>query len=106
MTGNGSKFSNFETYDGNSVKFENDTPYPMKGKGFVILTYKITCENTYYVEGLNYNLLNVAQLKRSSCKVEFNQRKALIYNEEDKIIGSGDQKKVTYSTLMKSVRYA
>ena len=48
-----SKFSTFETYDGNSVKFGNDAPCPIKGKGYVILTDKITCENTYYVEGLN-----------------------------------------------------
>ena len=35
----------------------------------------------------------MAQLNRLGCKVEFNQKKALIYNEEDKIIESGDQTK-------------
>ena len=93
MTSDGSKFSTFETYDGNNVKVANDAPCPIKGKGSIILIDKITCDNTYYVEGLNYNLLSVAQLNRSGCKVEFNLRKALIYNEEGKIIGSGDQTK-------------
>ena len=93
MTGDRSKFNTFGTYDGNSVKFGNDAPCPMKGKGSVILTDKTTCGNTYYVEGLNYNFLSVTQLNISGCKVEFNQRKALIYNEEGKINGSGDQTK-------------
>ena len=93
MTGNRSQFSTFETYDGNNVKFGNDASCHIKGKGSVILTNKITCDNTYYVEGLNYNLLSVSQLNRLGCKFEFNQRKDFIYNEEGKIIGSGDQTK-------------
>ena len=32
-----------------TIKFGNDAPCPMKGKGYFILTDKITCENTYYV---------------------------------------------------------
>ena len=74
-TSDRSKFSILETYDGNSVKFGNDAPCLVKGKEFVILTDKITCDNTEYGEGLNYNFLSVAQLNRLGCKVEFNQRK-------------------------------
>ena len=37
--------------------------------------------------------MSVTQLNISRCKVEFNQRKDLIYNIEGKLIGSGDQKK-------------
>ena len=64
MTSNKSKFKIFESYDGNNVKFGNDAPCPIKGKGSVELIEKITCENTYFVEGLNYNLLSVSQLHR------------------------------------------
>ena len=35
----------------------------------------------------------MAELNRSGCKVEFNQRKALIYNTEGKLIGNRDQTK-------------
>ena len=52
MTSDRSKLETFESYDGNTIKFGNDAPCPMKGKGLVILTEKITCDNTYYVEGL------------------------------------------------------
>ena len=65
MTSDKSKFNIFESYDGNKVKFGNDAPCPIKGNGSIILTNKITCDNTYFVEGLNYNLLSVAQLNRS-----------------------------------------
>ena len=90
MTSDRSKFSTFETYDGNSVKFINDTPCLVKWKGSIILIDKITYDKNYNVEGLNYNMLNVVQLNRLGCIVEFNQRKASIYNVEGKIIRSGD----------------
>ena len=52
----------------------------MKGKWSIVLIYKITYANTYYVEGLNYNFLSVSKLNRFGCKVEFNQKKVLIYD--------------------------
>ena len=52
---------------------------------------KIICDNAYYVEGLNYNLLSVSQLNSLGCKVEFDNRKAKMYETDGKIIGSGDQ---------------
>ena len=93
MTGDTSKFSTFETYDENNVKFGNDAPCHMKGKGYVVLTNKIICDNTKFLEGLNYNLLSVAQLNRSGCKVEFIQRMALIYNIESNLIRSEEKTK-------------
>ena len=63
-----------------------------KSKGSIVLINKITCENTYFV-GLNYNFLSVAQLNRSGYKVEFNQKKALIYNFEGELSGSGERTK-------------
>ena len=57
-------FITFTQYDGNSVRFGNDAPCLIKGKGRIKLTEKISCDNAYYVEGLNYNLLSVSQLGR------------------------------------------
>ena len=53
MTGDRSKFETFEHYNGNNVRFDNDAPCLVKGKGSIKLTDKITCNNIYYVEGLN-----------------------------------------------------
>ena len=60
MIGDKSKFITFTQYDGNSVRFGNNAPCLIKGKGSIKLTKKITCDNAYYVEGLNYNLLSVS----------------------------------------------
>ena len=87
------KFKNFENCDGNSVKFGNDSPCPMKGKGYVVLTDKIAYKNIYFVEGLIYNLLIFSQLNRLGEKVEFNQKKTLIYNSEGELSGSGERMK-------------
>ena len=42
-----------------------------KGKGSIKFIDKISCDNAYYVEGLNYNLLSVSQLNNLGWKVEF-----------------------------------
>ena len=75
----------------------------MKGKGFVVFIDKITCENTYFVEGLNYNLLSVVQLNRLGYKVEFNQKKALIYNSRGELSGSGERTKGNLFYLDESI---
>ena len=93
MPGDKSKFKTFESYNGNNVKYGNDTPCPMKGKGSIVLIDKITCENTYLVEGLNYNFLSIAQLNRFGYKVEFNQKKALIYNSKGELSNSCERTK-------------
>ena len=59
MIGDKSKFFTLSQYDGNSVRFRNDAPCIIKGKSFIKLTKNISCDNAYYVEGLNYNLLSV-----------------------------------------------
>ena len=71
MTRDKSKFITLTCYDGNSVWFGNDSPCLIKRKGSIKHTDKISCENAYYVEGLNYNLLSVSQLNNLGCKVEF-----------------------------------
>ena len=76
MTGDKSKFITLICYDGNSVRFGNDAPCLIKGKGYIKLIDKISCDNAYYVEGLNYNLLSVSQLNNLGCKVEFENKSA------------------------------
>ena len=49
------------------------------------------CDNSYYVEGLNYNLLSVSQLNSSGCKVEFENKIAKIYVTNGKLIRKGDK---------------
>ena len=49
------------------------------------------CDNAYYVEGLNYNMLCVSELNNIGCKVEFEIKIAKIYETNRKLIGKGDQ---------------
>ena len=91
MTGDKSKFITLNFYDGNGVRFVNDVPSLIKGKGFIKLTDKILCDNAYYVEGLNYNLLSVSQLNNLGCKVESGNKISKIYVTNGKLIGKGDQ---------------
>ena len=62
MTGDKSKFETFENYNRNSVRFGNDAPCLVRGKGSIKLTDKIICDNAYYVEELKYNLLSVLKI--------------------------------------------
>lgn len=91
MTSDKSKFITLENYNGNNVRFSNDAPYLIKGKGSIRLIDKIMCENAYYVEGVNYNMLSVSQLNSLVYKFEFRNRKAKNYDADGKLIGSGDQ---------------
>ena len=47
MVGDTSKFEKLEHYKGSRVKFRNDAPYYVKGKGSIILNDKIRCDNAY-----------------------------------------------------------
>ena len=53
MIGDKGKFTTFTHYDGNNVRFGNDAPRIIKGKGSIKLIEKISCNNAYYVEELN-----------------------------------------------------
>ena len=66
----------------------------IKGKGSIKLTDKISCDNAYYVEGFNYNLLSVSQLNNLGCKVEFESKTAKIYDPNCNLIGKGDQTRI------------
>lgn len=71
MTSDKTKFENLEHYGGGSVKFGNNEPCYVKGKGCIVLTDGIRCYNSYWVEGLRHNFLSVAQLTNIGFKVEF-----------------------------------
>ena len=71
MIGDKEKFENFEDYDGGSVRFGNNEPCCIKGRGKISLTKELVCDNAYWVEGLKHNLLSVAQLINIGFKVEF-----------------------------------
>ena len=60
MIGDKTKFEHMEHYDGGSVRFGNNEPCCIKGKGRISLTNKLRCDNAYWVEGLKHNLLSVA----------------------------------------------
>ena len=65
MTGDKNKFENIGPYKIGCVKFGNDIPCVVKGKGTIQLTDKIKCDNVYWVEGVNYNLLTISSLNKS-----------------------------------------
>ena len=91
MTRDKSMFITLNCYDRNSVRFGNDTPCLIKVKGSIKLIDNISCDNAYYVEGLNYNLLSVTQLNNLGWKVEFENKISKIYDTNRKLIGKGDQ---------------
>ena len=80
MIGDKNKFITLNCYDGKSVRFGDDATCLIKGKGSIKLTEDVLCDNAYYVEGLNYNMLSVSQLNNSRCKVDFENKIAKIYN--------------------------
>ena len=90
MTKDKIKFVTFAQYDGNSVRFENDAQCLIKRKGSIKIIEKISCDNAYYVGGLNYNLLSVSQLGNVGCKVEFGNKTAKIYDTDGNLIRKRD----------------
>ena len=72
----------FEHYDGGGVRFGNNEPCCIKGKGHISLTNELVCDNSYWVEGLKHNLLSVAQLSNIGLKVEFMHGKARLLDDK------------------------
>ena len=60
MIGDKIKFEHMEHYDGGSVRFGNNKPCNIKGRGCISLTNKLLCDNVYWVQGLKHNLPSVA----------------------------------------------
>ena len=88
MTSDKTKFEHLEHYDGGSVKFGDNEPCYVKGKGCIALTDELKCDNAYWVEGLRYNLLSVAQLNNVRLKVEFMNGKARILDGKGILVGT------------------
>ena len=93
MIGDKAKIENFEDYDGGSVRFGNNEPCYIKGRGRIFLTKELICNNSYWVEGLKHNLLSVGQLLNNGFRVEFMHGKARLLNNQGKLNGSGTQNK-------------
>ena len=83
ITGDKTKFKHFEHYDGGSVRFGNNEPCFIKGKGHISLTKELICDNTYWVEELKHNLLSVEQLNKIGFKVEFMNGKAKLLDKKE-----------------------
>ena len=92
-TGDKFFFENIKPYDGGSVRFGNNEPCCIKGKGRISLTNELICDNAYWVEGLKHNLLHVVQLNNIGFKVEFIRGKAKLLDGKGNLVGSGKQTK-------------
>ena len=93
ITGGKTNFEHMEHYDGESVRFGNNEPCCIKGKGCISLTNGLRCDNAYWVEGLKHNLLSVTQLNNIGFKVEFMNGKAKLLDGKRNLVGSGNQTK-------------
>ena len=93
-----------ENYDSGSVRFGNNEPCCIKGKGYISLTNKLRYDNSYWVEWLKNNLLSVAELNNIGFKVEFMNGKDKLLDGKGNLVGSGNQTKVNlfYLDLSKS----
>ena len=69
------------------TKFEHFQHH--EGKGHILLTNELVCDNSYWVEGLKNNLLSVAQLISIGFKVGFMHVKARLMDDKGKLIGLG-----------------
>lgn len=65
----------------------------MKGRESLILNDKINCDDPYWLQGLEYNLLSVAQLSNTSHGLEFLNAKIIIYDVDEKFIRTGEQRR-------------
>lgn len=59
MTGDHRKFIFLKEFDG-VVKFGNESPYMVKGKGVISLNGKSSADDVYWVEVLKHNSLSMA----------------------------------------------
>ena len=71
MIGDTSKFDKLEEDDGGTIKQRNCVPCPMKGRGTLMINDKIRFDDAYWVQGLKYKLLSIAQLNNTGQNLEF-----------------------------------
>ena len=93
MTSEKTNFEHFEDYDGGSVRFGNNEPCCIKGKGCISLTNELLCDNYYWVKGLKHNLLSVSWLNNIRFKVGFKNGKERLLDDKGKLIRLDKQTK-------------
>ena len=62
MTGDRSRFSSIENYDGGDVSFGDNSKAQIIGKGCVKGDQMPNLSDVFLVEGLKHNLLSISQL--------------------------------------------
>lgn len=93
MTGDKNKFISLNLNDGGSVTFGNDAPCAIKGKRSIALGNQAVCEDVYWVEGLKYNLMSVAQLNNKGYLLEFGQGSCVVRNQSRAHVATSRQSK-------------
>ena len=73
------------------MRFGNNEPCCIKGKGCISLTNELRCDNYYWVEGLKHNPLSVAQLNNIGFKEEFMDENAKLLDGKGNLVESGKQ---------------
>lgn len=71
------------------VRFRDNTPKLIIGRGAITLDGKNNTDDVLYVDGLKHNLLSVGQLLDKGYRLEFNENKCIINNKEGEMIASG-----------------
>lgn len=89
MTSDWSKFLTLREFNGGVVRFGNDSPCMVKGKGSISLNGKSSADDVYWVEGLKHNLLSVAQLNDKGYPLEFKNGVCTIYGSKGELIAIG-----------------
>ena len=56
MTGDKTMYGHMDHYDVGSLRFQNNEPCCIKGKGCISLTNELRCDNSYWVERIKHNL--------------------------------------------------
>lgn len=93
MTSDQSKFLSLKEFDGRVVRFGNDSPCMVKGKGTISLNGKSSADDVYWVDGLKHNILSVAQLNGKGYPLEFKNGMYKIYWSQGELIATDKQTK-------------
>ena len=72
-------------------QFGNNEQFYVNGKGSIILNDKIKCHNVYWIDGIKYSFLSVAQLINFGYRVEFLNKKEKVYDAMGELIGIGEK---------------
>ncbi|VFQ71063.1 unnamed protein product [Cuscuta campestris] len=107
ITGDASLLSNLIPYDGPRVNFGGSNDFGLT-KGLGNLVYKIlTIQAVSYVEGLNYNPLNISQFCDKGYSLEFCKDMASLKNiSTNKVILTGKRIRNIYEVIWSDVKEA